>query len=134
MNSPGRRRSYGRGVRRASTNPIVHLELCTGNLPRALAFYTQLFGWQAENVRLGSRSYLSLELGERIDGGVVECDTERTLWLPYVEVADVAEATEHARFLGGTVMLEPREGPVGWRSIVEVPAGAAIALWQPKSS
>jgi predicted enzyme related to lactoylglutathione lyase len=120
-------------VRRAHTNQIVHLELCTGNLPRALGFYTQLFGWKAENVHLGSQSYLALELGG-IDGGVAECDTEQTLWLPYVEVADVSEATEHARFLGGTVRLEPREGPVGWRSIVEVPAGAAIALWQPKRS
>jgi predicted enzyme related to lactoylglutathione lyase len=134
MNSPGRGESYGRGVRPAPANPIVHLELCTGNLPRACSFYTQLFGWRTENVHLGSQSYLALALGESIEGGVAECDTERALWLPYVQVADVAEATEHARLLGGTVTLEPREGPVGWRSIVEVPAGATIALWQPKRS
>jgi predicted enzyme related to lactoylglutathione lyase len=39
---------------------------------------------------------------------------------------------ERARLLGATVVLEPREGPVGWRSIVAVPAGAQIALWQSK--
>jgi predicted enzyme related to lactoylglutathione lyase len=30
------------------------------------------------------------------------------------------------------VVLEPREGPVGWRSILDAPSGARIALWQPK--
>jgi hypothetical protein len=29
-------------------------------------------------------------------------------------------------------VLDPREGPVGWRSILDVPSGARIALWQPK--
>jgi predicted enzyme related to lactoylglutathione lyase len=113
-------------------NPIVHLELHTGNLPRACAFYTGLFGWRAESIRMGHQSYLALELGDRLDGGVVECDTERSVWLPYVEVADVAGVTERARSLGATVHLEPREGPVGWRSVLEAPSGGAIALWQPK--
>jgi predicted enzyme related to lactoylglutathione lyase len=30
------------------------------------------------------------------------------------------------------VLLDPREGPVGWRSIVSAPANAEIALWEPK--
>jgi hypothetical protein len=31
------------------------------------------------------------------------------------------------------VLLEPREGPAGWRSVVAVPAGAEVALCQPKA-
>jgi predicted enzyme related to lactoylglutathione lyase len=117
-----------------STNPVVHLELHTGNLPRACAFYTRLFGWQAETVDAGCGSYLALGLGERIEGGVAECGTKRSLWLPYVEVADVCSATAQARRLGATVTLEPREGPAGWRSVVASPAGGEIALWRPKST
>jgi predicted enzyme related to lactoylglutathione lyase len=30
------------------------------------------------------------------------------------------------------VILEPREGPAGWRSVVAAPSGAEVALWQPK--
>jgi predicted enzyme related to lactoylglutathione lyase len=120
-------------VRPASAHPIVHLELRTDNLPRACSFYTRLFGWRAETVHLGSQTYLSLALGSGIEGGVAECDTARPLWLPYVEVADVIEATERAELLGAAVELEPREGPVGWRSVVVAPAGAEIALWQPKN-
>ena len=96
------------------------------------ACLTRLFGWRAEQVAVGNCSYLTLGLGNGINGGVVEYDRERSLWLPYVEVADVSDVTERARSLGGTVVLEPREGLAGWRSVVSVPAGAEIALWQPK--
>jgi predicted enzyme related to lactoylglutathione lyase len=119
-------------MRPACVNPVVHLELHTGNLSRACAFYTRLFGWRAEKIEVGRASYLALGLGTEIDGGVVEWDSERSVWLPYVEVHDLAGATERARLLGASVLLEPREGPAGWRSVVAAPAGAEIALWEPK--
>jgi predicted enzyme related to lactoylglutathione lyase len=62
----------------------------------------------------------------------VECSTERALWLPYVSVPDIVAVTEWARRLGAEVALEPREGPAGWRSVVAVPGGLEIALWQSK--
>jgi predicted enzyme related to lactoylglutathione lyase len=113
-------------------NPLVHLELHTGDLPRACAFYAGLCGWRPERIDAGCGSYLALDLGAGIEGGVVECETRRPLWLPYVEVAEIAEVTERARLLGASVLLEPREGPAGWRSVVASPAGAEIAFWQPK--
>jgi predicted enzyme related to lactoylglutathione lyase len=39
-----------------SPDPIVHLELHTGNLPRAAAFYTRLFGWRMERIDMGAGS------------------------------------------------------------------------------
>jgi predicted enzyme related to lactoylglutathione lyase len=113
-------------------DPVVHLELHTGNLARASDFYTELFGWSAETIELGHCTYLSLKLGERLEGGIVEHDDEASLWLPYVEVADLVEVIERARALGAAVLLEPREGPIGWRSILAVPSGARVALWQSK--
>jgi predicted enzyme related to lactoylglutathione lyase len=119
-------------MRAPSFDPVVHLELHTGNLARASDFYTRVFGWSAETVEVGDCSYLSLELGDGLEGGIVEHDGEGSLWLPYVEVADLMEVLEQARALGAAVVLEPREGPVGWRSILAVPSGARIALWQSK--
>ena len=112
--------------------PVVHLELHTANLARACAFYTRLCGWRAERIQAGPRAYQALEWDGGIGGGVVECGTERPAWLPYVEVARVDDATERALQLGAGVLLEPREGPAGWRSVVAVPDGAELALWQPK--
>jgi predicted enzyme related to lactoylglutathione lyase len=116
----------------APSNPVVHLELHTGNLARACSFYSRLCGWQPERIDTGNGSYFALELGDGLGGGVVECDTQRSLWLPYVEVGEISFATERARELGGRVLLEPREGPAGWRSVVAAPAGAEVAFWQPK--
>ena len=118
-------------MNRPITNPVVHLELRTANLPRARAFYTELLGWSAQTVRAGSATYLTLDLGMGIQGGVVEREGEPA-WLPYVEVANIEDATERARLLGAAVRLGPREGPAGWRCVLVVPSGAEIALWQPK--
>src|SRR5215210_351957 len=109
--------------------PVVHLELHTGDLSGARAFYADLFGWKQERIEAGRRGYLALELGPGLGGGIVECDTDRALWLPYVQVADIGPATDAARASGAAVLLEPREGPAGWRSVVGTPAGGEVALW-----
>jgi uncharacterized protein len=116
----------------AIAHPVVHLELQTINLARACAFYTELFGWSAETIHAQGGSYLVLGMSEAIQGGAVERDRETSLWLPYVEVEDIAVTTERARRLGAAVLLEPREGPAGWRGVLAPPSGAEIALWQPK--
>jgi predicted enzyme related to lactoylglutathione lyase len=116
----------------ALSKPVVHLELHTGDVARAHAFYAELCGWQPERIDAGYRSYLALDLGGRLGGGIVECDTERPLWLPYVEVAEIGAATDRARLFDASVLLEPREGPVGWRSVISTPSGGEIAFWQPK--
>jgi predicted enzyme related to lactoylglutathione lyase len=115
-----------------TSRPLVHLELHTGDLQHARAFYERLCGWRSERIVAGAGEYLALEWGDLVGGGIVECPTRRPLWLPYVEVADVADATRRARELGASVLLEPREGPAGWRSVVAAAAAGEIAFWQPK--
>jgi predicted enzyme related to lactoylglutathione lyase len=111
---------------------VVHLELHTGDLPRASAFYSGLLRWRVEEIETGYGSYLALEFGGGFGGGIVECGTLRPLWLPYIEVERVDTITERASELGATVLLEPREGPAGWRSVVTTTEGGDIAFWQPK--
>lgn len=118
---------------RQPSNPVVHLELHTANLARACDFYSRVCGWRAEQVACAGGPYLALALGDAgPGGGIVECETPRPLWLPYVEVEGIGRATERARELRATVLLEPREGPAGWRSVVTAPAVGEIAFWQPK--
>jgi predicted enzyme related to lactoylglutathione lyase len=118
----------------ASSHPLVHLELHTGDRERAFAFYRRLCGWPEERVEWERGLYHALELGGGVGGGIVECPTRRPLWLPYVEVTEIARVTAQARWLGAVVLLEPREGPAGWRSVVAAPACGELALWQPKRS
>jgi predicted enzyme related to lactoylglutathione lyase len=121
----------GDGVR-AGPRPVVHLELHTGELSVARGFYERLLGWRASRIDTDHGRYLALGLGGGITGGAVECATERPLWLPYVEVDRIEVVTERARRLGASLLLGPREGPAGWRSVISAPAGGQLALWQPK--
>lgn len=113
-------------------NDVVYLELLTSDPSQACGFLGGLFGWRTETIRIAGQSYMALDLGSRIEGGVVERNTGRSAWLPYVEVDNVAETTDQARRRGAGVVLSPREGPAGWRSVLSLPAGGDIALWQPK--
>jgi predicted enzyme related to lactoylglutathione lyase len=112
--------------------PVVHLELHTGDLPLAASFYAGLCGWQPEQIRTRFGRYVALELGRGLGGGIVQCAAPRPLWLPYVEVDRIGELTERAQDLGARILLEPREGPAGWRSVVAAPGAGELALWQPK--
>jgi predicted enzyme related to lactoylglutathione lyase len=111
---------------------VVHLELHTGDLRQACAFYARLFECRFERVDLSCGSYLAMDLGGGVGGGIVECRARRPSWLPYFEVDEIGAATSRARGLGAGVLLEPREGPAGWRSVVTDPTGGEVALWQPR--
>ena len=119
-------------INRTHPGRLAHLELHTADEARASAFYSQLLGWRPERIVAESGTYLALDLGGVVGGGIVECGTRRARWLPYVTVDQVEQYTEHARRLGATVLLEPREGPAGWRSVVSSPEGGEVAFWQPK--
>ena len=112
--------------------PVVHLELHTGDLRAADQLYAQLCGWRSERIDTEHGSYTAIELGNGMGGGIVECPARRPIWLPYVEVESVPETTRRARELGAHVLLSPREGPAGWRSVVSTPVGGEIAFWQQK--
>ena len=116
----------------SSSKPVIHLELHTPGEGAAREFYEALCGWQPERVTAGGKSYLAVDLGRGLGGGIVECSTDRPLWLPYVEVPRIEMATARAEDLGARILLGPREGPAGWRSVVATPEGGEIALWQPK--
>ena len=121
-------------MKRPGFHPVVHLELHTGDRSRASDFYAQLLDWRSSRVEAGSSSYIALQLGGGFSGGIVECATPRPVWLPYVEVDCIGGVTDSARRLGASVLLEPREGPAGWRSVVAMPDAAEIAFWQPRAS
>ena len=111
---------------------LVHLELHTHHLIGASTFYRDLLGWPTERIDCQSGSYHALAFGGPLDGGIVECGAPRPIWLPYVEVTEINAMTERGRELGAAVLLEPREGPAGWRSVLAAGDGGEVALWQPK--
>jgi predicted enzyme related to lactoylglutathione lyase len=62
----------------------------------------------------------------------VEGATPHPVRVPYVKVRRIGKVTDRARHLGASVLLEPREGATGWRSVITTVQGGEIAFWQPE--
>jgi len=118
-------------------NPFVHVELNTTDVAKAKNFYGKLFGWKLEDVEMEGGAYTMIKVGEGTGGGIIKHPVPGapSAWLAYVLVDDIGAATQKAKSLGAKVMKDVTEVKgVGSFSVIVDPTGAALALWQPKSS
>jgi uncharacterized protein len=116
-------------------NPFVHVELATNDVAKAKSFYGKLFDWKMEDVPMESGAYTLISVGEGTGGGLMKnpMPNAPSMWLAYVQVADIEAATEKAKSLGGSVMKGVTEVMgMGWLSIIVDPTGAMLGLWKPK--
>lgn len=116
-------------------NPFVHVELHTGDLAEAKAFYSGLFDWNLQDMPMpGGSSYTMINVGEGTGGGMMHDPGMPPRWLAYVGVDDVIAATAKAKSLGATVCEDVMEvADYGWMSVITDPTGATFALWQAKT-
>ena len=119
------------------SNAFVHVELNTTDVDKAKAFYGKLFEWTLEDVPMGDSAYTMIKVGKGTGGGMMKHPVPGapSAWLAYVEVGDIKAATKNAKSLGATVMKDVTEVMgMGWLSVIIDPTGAALGLWQPKTS
>jgi uncharacterized protein len=116
-------------------NPFVHMELMTTDVGKAKAFYGRMFDWKLEDMDMGDMTYTMIRVGEGTGGGLMKnpMPNATSLWVAYVEVADVEAATAKAKSLGANVLKDVAEIPsAGAFSIIGDPTGAMLGLWQSK--
>ena len=117
-------------------NPFVHVERHIGDVAKAKAFYSKLFGWKLEDMPMpGGGTYTMIQVGEGTGGGMMAAQPPGSppRWQAYVGVDDLAASTRKAKELGAKIMMDKTEvGDFGIMSVIVDPTGAAIALWQPK--
>jgi len=118
-------------------NAFVHMELNTTDPEKARAFYGKLFGsWKLEDTP-AVPGYTMIRVGTGPGGGIMKhpMPGQPSIWVPYIEVEDLAADTAKAKSLGGIVIKDVTEIPgMGWFSIVLDPTGAAIGLWKTKTA
>ena len=130
----GKRESYEPGT-------FCWVDLATTDPAGAANFYGELFGWQAEDITGadgGAYSILRLEDDEVCAlYGMEDERRDRDIpshWSSYISVENVDDTVIRARELGGAVLGEPRKVlDVGRMAILEDPAGAMFAAWEPQS-
>jgi hypothetical protein len=115
------------------------VDLGTTDAAGAKAFYTQLFGWQADDSPAGpDMVYTMLSKDGKGVAGLYQMGAEQQaqgmppFWLSYVSVADVEASAAKAKSLGGQVLREPMDVmDAGRMALIQDPTGAMLALWQP---
>ena len=115
-------------------NPFVHVELNTTDLNKAKSFYGKLFAWELEDLQSPGGTYTLIKVGQGTGGGMMRQPVPgaSSAWMAYVEVDDIAAATNKAKSLGATVVKEAHEVPgFGWFSVIVDPTGATLNLWKP---
>ncbi len=116
-------------------NPFVHVELNTNDVAKAKGFYSKMFDWKMEDMKMDSGTYTLINVGEGTGGGLMKnpIPNAPSFWLSYVVVDDIDAATKKAKSLGATVMKDVTEVPgMGWFSIITDPTGAMLGLWKAK--
>ncbi|MBI3929133.1 MAG: VOC family protein [Armatimonadetes bacterium] len=116
------------------------VELATTDAASARKFYTELFGWKAQDVPVGDMgTYTMLQLGGKDAAALYPMDAQRmgqgipSHWMSYVLVENVDKSAEKAGQLGATVLQPPFDVmDVGRMAVLRDPTGAVFALWQKK--
>lgn len=117
-------------------NPFVHVELNTTDVSKAKTFYGKLFNWDLEDVPMGPSTYTMIKVGQGTGGGIMKHPVPGapSAWLAYVQVDDIAAATQKAKSLGANIMRDVTEVMgMGWLSIIIDPTGACLGLWKPNA-
>ena len=121
------------------------VELATTDQNAAIAFYSKLFGWHANNMPMGpagegsTEVYTIFQLEGRDAAAACTLRTEQLQhgvpphWGVYIAAENVDSSAARAAELGGTVLAPPFDVfDAGRMAVIQDPTGATFCLWQPK--
>lgn len=106
-------------------------ELWTSDDQKALSFYETMFGYTHDSMAMGPSTYYMLKTGEKSRAGLCQSANPqaKSMWLPYVAVADCDATARKVKQLGGQVVSPPADIPgIGRFAIAVDTTGAAIAF------
>ena len=111
-------------------------ELMTNDPSKAEKFYTGLFPWKAESMKVPSMDYTVFKRGDTSAGGMMKITKEMgsvpAHWLVYFAVDDCDGSVEKAKGMGAKITLPAKDIPdIGRFAILQDPQGAHFAIIQP---
>src|SRR5260370_7209023 len=95
-------------------NPFVHVELNTTDVDKAKKFYSQLFDWELEDMKMGpSDTYTIIKVGDGTGGGLLKNPMPGvpSFWLAYVLVDDIGAATKKPESPGRNIFNDSIQLP-----------------------
>ena len=109
-------------------------DVTSTDLPRAVDFYTGLFGWDAEvaeEPEAGGYTMFKLEGKSVAAGSPPTGEPATSYWTTYLASDNVDDTAEKIRAAGGTVLMDPFDVfDAGRMTIATDPTGATFGVWQ----
>jgi uncharacterized protein len=118
-------------------NPIIGtpcwIDVMSSDVPRARAFYGEVFGWTSEEPNPEFGGYFNFSLnGVQVAGGMSAPTGMPDLWSVYLATEDIKRSTDEAQALGAQVIVHPMPvADLGVMGVITDPTGATIGMWQP---
>jgi predicted enzyme related to lactoylglutathione lyase len=110
-------------------------DLLTSDTARSRAFYTELFGWEAEEPNEQFGGYINFTRGGVRVAGCMTTEPGSGFpdaWGIYLATDDAAKTVDVATANGGQVVLGAMPvGDLGTMAVITDAAGATIGMWQP---
>ena len=112
-------------------------ELLTRDYDKAVAFYRNVFGWDAHTMsNTPEFRYTTLGEGERASAGIMDASNflgadDKPHWGTYFAVTDTDATLARAKELGGNVAREPQDTPYGRLATVTDPGGTRLNVMGP---
>ena len=114
-----------------SKHPIVHVEISANDREAAGKFYSDLFGWNIQQIP--EMNYATFDYGvEGVGGGLnpVREDNPAGTVVVYAETDDIDASLAKAEKLGGKIVTKKTEIPgMGWFGMFTDPTGNPIGLY-----
>ena len=109
-------------------------DVTSTDLPRAVEFYTALFGWDAEvaeEPEAGGYTMFKLDGKNVAAGSPPQQEGIPSHWTTYLASDDVDATAAKVREAGGTVLVDPFDVfDAGRMTIAQDPTGAIFGVWQ----
>ena len=125
-------------VRKYSPGEYCWTDLGTTNVASAKKFYRSIFGSKMTDFPMGAgdAKYSILSVDGKDTCGLYPMASEQKkappVWLPYISVKSVADTAKKAKTAGGKICAAPTDVmDKGRMAVLQDPAGAAFAIWQP---
>jgi predicted enzyme related to lactoylglutathione lyase len=110
------------------------VDIGTPDPAAALRFYSELFGWEGQDMGEEAGHYTIVSKGGKMVGAISPAqDPGPPRWTTYVNVDDVDDIAKRAESAGGTVIVAPMDVMTAGRmAIFADTTGAVLAAWQPR--
>jgi len=109
------------------------VDIGTPDLGAGLGFYTELFGWESQDMGEEAGHYTIVsKAGKQVAAISPAQDSGPPRWTTYINVDDLDVVAKKAESAGGTVIVAPMDVmSAGRMAIFQDTTGAVIAAWQP---